>query len=162
MILCNSNDRWKLISWNKLAIQKFADQISINRHSHYPTDVMSSLSCLEGSCPRCQRWKRWRCCCTPPGRWGSSRQTWRPRPWTGCCWACPWWPSWGLSSACWTCTWSWRWQCSRTDDLTGPGGPGGRGNYQRSPQATLNRSLIFARVSHTENSMHQFNNYNYR
>ena len=30
---------------------------------------------------------------------------------------------------------------------------------QRSPKATLNRSLIFIRVSHAENSTHQFNNY---
>ena len=35
-------------------------------------------------------------------------------------------------------------------------------DFQRSPKATLNRSLIFVRVSHKENSMHQFNNYNYR
>ena len=33
------------------------------------------------------------------------------------------------------------------------------GGFQKSPKATLNRWLIFLRVSHTENSTHQFNNY---
>ena len=35
-------------------------------------------------------------------------------------------------------------------------------SFQRSPKATRNRWLIFARVSRTENSTHQFNNFNYR
>ena len=32
------------------------------------------------------------------------------------------------------------------------------GVFQRSPKAALNRSLILVRVSHTENSIDQFNN----